>query len=128
MPLSYIVFERINSLCIYVHITIFSWLKKKITWIPNGSKEYNCHCFSYISFHSINLCVNVEKSDMNRWNSCCFLKHEQISDLLDQEIMSTLKEKKTDTIIHLLEFQFKKLLIKAIFPSLEIQQSDMFLF
>lgn len=67
--------------------------KKKKRGFQMAAKNIIAIVFSYISFHSINLCVNVEKSDMNRWNSCCFLKHEQISDLLDQE-MSTLKEKK----------------------------------
>lgn len=48
--------------------------------------------FSYISYHSINFRVSGEKSDLNRWTSYCFLKHEQISDLLDQEMKSALKQ------------------------------------
>lgn len=54
--------------------------------------------FSYISYHPINLYVNVEKSDLNRWTSCCSLKHEQISDLLDQEMKSALKQETPSSI------------------------------
>lgn len=54
--------------------------------------------FSYRSYHSINLCINVEKSDLNRWTSCRFLKHEQICDLLDQEMKSALKQQTLSSI------------------------------
>lgn len=91
MPLSYIVLKELIH-CAYVRVLLYFVTNKK-KWIPNGNKEYNINTidFSYISYHSINFHVNGEKSDLNRWTSYCFLKHEQISDLLDQEMKSALK-------------------------------------